>query len=81
MARNCGNCYFNPTGQICQIEPMEVIETRSVKHSPGPLIGQAKQEPTVERSSVPRFTPTGYGCSKHAFAHETDGGWSWDDEG
>ncbi len=81
MPRNCGNCYFNPTGQICQLEPMVVTETRTTKITQGALVGQTKQEPTVERNSVPRFTPTGYCCSKHTFAREAvEMAWSWDDE-
>lgn len=80
MPRQCGNCYWNPSGQVCQLEPMSVTETKTKKIVPGALLGAAaKTEDVVERNTVPRFTPPHYVCSHHSFAREMPE-WSLDDE-
>jgi hypothetical protein len=82
MPRRCSNCYFNQTGNVCQLNPMAVVEARVEKIVPSALVGQpSRKETETEHRALPAFTSPDYGCSHHEYAAEVSArGWSFDDE-
>jgi hypothetical protein len=55
--RQCSNCYWNPSGKVCQLEPL-----RS-QYLPAPGGG-------IGLKDVPAIVPPDYGCSHHDYECE-----------